>query len=126
MADELDPEPVDKRTSAWKEWASRHASSEPKRAIMPDPNVFAAALAAGMETSPIGHDGKSALLYLQDRWHIHRQFVEWVASGEDMKAFNAMMSAERAREEKKARQERLDREGEEARMAASKAAMGAA
>lgn len=125
MADDADVEPSDKRTSEWKEWSLRHGKAQAK-SVMPDPNVFAAALAAGMETSPVGHDGKSALEYLQTRWHIHRQFVEWVASGEDIKAFNVMVAAERAREEKRARQERLDREGEEARKAAALAAIGAA
>ena len=48
MADDavtVDPEPADKRTNEWKAWKARQEN--PPKAIMPDPNVFAAALLAG-------------------------------------------------------------------------------
>lgn len=75
--------------------------------VMPEPNAFAAAFLAGCQA--FNDPPASRLDLLKVNWQIHRQFVEWVAMGEDVKAYEAIQAQERALEERRLAVEEADR-----------------
>ena len=92
--------------------------ADPKRAeVMPDPNVFGAAYLAGCMAFGIS---SAALDHVKTAWQIQRQFLRWVADGEDAVAFDKAMALEKAASEKAARQVVLDREAAEAKAKAAR------
>ena len=120
MADAADIEPTDKRTNEWKEWKARHASKV--ASLMPDPNTFGAAMAAGLTAFGLT---ANRLDHVKTAWHEHRLFVEWVVSGEDIVAYDKMVSLERATAQRKADQIAKDAAAEKARRDAMREEFGA-
>ena len=120
----IDPEPADKKSPEYRAWLKRSLDSPPavdapagKVAVMPDPNVFGAQFIASCQA----YAGISTATPSQVRtaWHIHRGFVEWVNSGEDIVAYEVACAKEREAEERIAEVARRDKEAEDARRAAS-------
>lgn len=117
MPDVLDPEPTDKRTNEWKAWKARQAGSEgPTTSLVADPNVFFSHFLGSLATSTFakGVNGKGWEDLSRDAWHNFRRLIGWVASGQDVKDYEAREAAIKAILEREERQRRLDEEGEKA------------
>jgi hypothetical protein len=120
MADATDPEPSDKRTNEWKAWKERQVAKV--ASLMPDPNVFGAAMAAGLTAFGLT---ANRLDHVKTAWHDHRLFIEWVVSGEDIVAYDKMVALENANARRRAEQVAKDAAAEKARRDAMREEFGA-
>ena len=79
---------------------------EAKPVVTADPNVFFACVFAGLSTSHFPPD--SWLGLAKNQWHNHRKAVEWVASGQAERDYDAAekqrISAEKTAVERAARE----------------------
>jgi hypothetical protein len=90
--------------------------------LMPNPNTFAAHMLAGMEASGFRGDH---LGQLKNRWHDFRLFVEYVASGQDKKDYEAMLAREKAVRDKAEAVKAADEAAEKARREQNEREFGA-
>lgn len=79
--------------------------------------VFGAMFVAANEARNMGVD--SLLPLMKDRWHALREFGEYIASGQDVKDYEARQAKIQAETERQERQKRLDEEGEKRKKAAA-------
>lgn len=68
--------------------------------ILSDPNVFGAAFLAGVQA--YSGISSASLGQVQEAWHIQREFLAWVARGDDVVAFNKRAALEKALSDRKA------------------------
>jgi hypothetical protein len=120
MPEAQDIEPSDKRTSEWKAWRERQDAKV--SSLMPEPNVFGATMAAGLTAFGITTD---RIDHVKTAWHEHRQFVEWVARGDDMVDYARKVALDAATAKRKADQVARDAAAEKARRDAMREEFGA-
>lgn len=90
--------------------------------IQTDPNVFGAAFIAGIQA--YSGISSASLSQVKEAWHVQREFLKWVASGEDVIEFNVRAARENALADKKVADAAAIVAADAARRAMSEAEMG--